>query len=127
MIEKFSEIKFFNDKYGHLCGDEVLKYFASMVDGHLRKIDGFGRIGGEEFLVVLPHTTRDDAYGVVERLRLATQHLTCPKLRGESQPTVSIGLCMLGGGDTAMELLVKRADEAVYKAKDQGRNRVVLG
>lgn len=117
--------KAINDGFGHDAGDEVLKYFATMVDGHLRKIDGLGRIGGEEFLVVLPHTTREDAHGVVERLRLSTLQLSCPKLRGERQPSVSIGLCTLTGADTAMELLIKRADEALYQAKEQGRNRVV--
>lgn len=115
--------KMINDRFGHDAGDEVLQYFANMVRNHLRQTDSVGRVGGEEFIAVFPHTKLEDAHLVVERLRNATHELNCPKLRGEKHPSVSIGLATQSGSDKIVEQLVKRADEAVYAAKQRGRDR----
>ena len=120
-LDLFKQI---NDRFGHDAGDEVLQQFASTMVGKLRKTDCFGRLGGEEFIAVLPHTGAADALDVMERLRQATHTLTCPKLRGERTPTVSIGIAALTERDANIDALVKRADEAVYRAKQAGRDRI---
>lgn len=123
-LDLFKQI---NDRYGHAAGDQVLQAFCTMMGSRLRRTDCFGRIGGEEFLAVLPHTGIEEASAVMERLRLATMELGCPALRGERQPSVSIGLAAFSTADEKLETLVKRADEAVYRAKEGGRNRIEVG
>jgi diguanylate cyclase (GGDEF)-like protein len=114
-----------NDTFGHLQGDEVLKMIATQARASLRAYDLVGRYGGEEFIALLPGTELDTARSVAERLRLAIA--ACGMLRtptGQPQPTtVSLGLTEWRMGDT-METLVHRADEALYRAKANGRNRV---
>ena len=114
-----------NDRFGHAAGDEVLQSFAAAMAGSLRKTDCFGRVGGEEFLAVLPHTDGEVSAVVTERMRCATLALNCPKLGGQLQPSVSVGVAVLREDDASIENLVKRADDAVYLAKQQGRNRIV--
>lgn len=120
-LDHFKQI---NDRFGHAAGDEVLQAFARWLHDSLRKTDCFGRIGGEEFLAVLPHTALEEARAVMERMRHGVLALSCPKLEGQLQPSVSIGLATLAEGDESIEALVKRADDAVYRAKEAGRNRV---
>ncbi len=114
-----------NDTYGHQQGDEVLKMIATQARTSLRTYDLVGRYGGEEFIALLPGTDLDTARSVAERLRLAIEG--CVVLRtptGQPHPTtVSLGLTAWRMGDT-METLVHRADEALYRAKANGRNQV---
>lgn len=119
--------KVVNDTYGHDVGDEVLKEVANRASRNLRTFDLVARMGGEEFLVILPDTDGDAAALVAERLRerIGDQPFKVSHPVGALPVTVSIGFTNGGGaGDTA-ESLIKRADDALYQAKRAGRNRVV--
>jgi diguanylate cyclase (GGDEF)-like protein len=119
------DIDFFksiNDGFGHMTGDDVLRAFAQRVREYLRPGDVCARFGGEEFVVVLPQTTLEEAREVAERLRLGVAQ--CPLLETPRvQVTVSIGVATLAAGQTVGELLAT-ADAAVYVAKKAGRNQV---
>lgn len=120
--------KKFNDKFGHLLGDEVLKIVARAITYCVRGKDVVARFGGEEFCVLLPGTPLAGAAKVAETIRttIASRDLK-RKDTGESfgSVTVSLGASQFKPGDTP-ETLVKRADEALYKSKREGRNRVTL-
>jgi diguanylate cyclase (GGDEF)-like protein len=119
------DIDFFksiNDGFGHMTGDDVLRAFVQRVREYLRPGDVCARFGGEEFVVVLPRTTFEEAREVAERLRLGVAQ--CPLLETPRvQVTVSIGVATLAAGQTVGELLAT-ADAAVYVAKKAGRNQV---
>ncbi|MFP2769941.1 sensor domain-containing diguanylate cyclase [Oceanisphaera sp. KMM 10153] len=115
-----------NDAHGHDGGDLVLKALANSVQGSLRDLDVLARFGGEEFIVLLPEITQSQAIEVAERLRRQLKELAIPLPTGEQISfTVSVGLTMLISEDTNLDALIKRADIALYQAKEQGRNRVV--
>ncbi|MBK6631672.1 MAG: GGDEF domain-containing protein [Betaproteobacteria bacterium] len=121
-LDRFKAI---NDALGHAAGDETLRRFASLVGPHLREYDFFARLGGEEFVVLLPDATEDFALAIAERLRELTmaEHLPSP---GFPVPTTaSIGVAQLHPDDTSIDPLLQRADQALYAAKHGGRNRVV--
>jgi diguanylate cyclase (GGDEF)-like protein len=120
-IDHFKSI---NDRHGHAKGDEVIREVARTLGGAVRLQDRAGRIGGEEFLVVLPGATTSHAQAIAERMRAGVQQLGWSDA-GESDPvTVSIGVASRVDRDSAASL-VTRADQALYAAKNQGRNRVV--
>lgn len=123
----FLDIDFFkkiNDTYGHDVGDLVLKHISAVLKIHIREQDHLARIGGEELAIVMPKTSIDDAGVLVKRIRdciaesFSENETTLPKV------TASFGLSHLGKGDTVKDAL-KRADEALYEAKNSGRDRVV--
>lgn len=115
-----------NDSYGHAVGDLVLKALAKTVTQALRDVDIFGRVGGEEFAVLLPHTPLDKALEVAERLRVRLEELKIPLAEGKTiNFTVSIGLAMLTPEEQQLDKLYQKADLALYKAKELGRNRVI--
>lgn len=122
------DIDFFkrvNDSYGHKVGDAVLRKLADVCRDTLREVDIVGRIGGEEFAILLPETNRAEALEVAERLRLAVADSTvlmkdCPPV----QYTVSIGVSSVVSADDNIDMLLNRADQALYQAKLSGRNRV---
>jgi two-component system cell cycle response regulator len=124
------DIDFFkavNDTHGHEAGDDVLREFAMRLKKSIRGIDLACRYGGEEFVVVMPDTDMAVATMVAERLRRRIAADAFAINRGEHKVavTISIGLAALGGaGDVAADVL-KRADQALYRAKRDGRNRVV--
>jgi two-component system cell cycle response regulator len=123
-IDHFKRI---NDTFGHDVGDEVLKEFAVRLATNVRGIDLACRYGGEEFVVIMPDTELKDAIRIAERLRLhvAGSAFRAPGLAEPLSVTISVGVsCTEGEGDT-QDALLKRADEAVYEAKAQGRNQVV--
>jgi len=113
-----------NDNYGHDIGDAVLKDVAKVCTTQLRGTDVFARLGGEEFCALLPETDIKPALGLAERLRqaIALQPIFTPK--GPLVVTVSLGLAEYAPQDTALDHVLKRADEALYAAKRGGRNRV---
>lgn len=115
--------KFVNDTWGHLRGDEVLKAVAQLLAGHLRGIDTFARWGGEEFAALLPHTNLEEALHTAERLRRAVEGET---LDGSGSITISGGVAVCHAGESAQDL-VARADRALYRAKQGGRNRIEAG
>lgn len=110
-----------NDTWGHPVGDQVLKQTAQVVAKLIRKSDRFFRIGGEEFLILLPQTTADEAVIAAEKIRLALEQTNHPQA---GQITVSIGIAQLQQ-DESFTAFFKRADDNLYKAKRYGRNRVV--
>jgi two-component system cell cycle response regulator len=119
--------KVVNDTYGHAIGDEVLREVSARASRNLRTFDLVARLGGEEFIVILPDTDGEAALIVAERLRsrIADTPFAVSAGRGEINVTVSIGISIGGRlGDTA-EGLVRRADEALYEAKRSGRNCVI--
>jgi two-component system cell cycle response regulator len=119
--------KLINDSFGHDVGDEALREIAQRIGASFRPLDITCRFGGEEFLVVMPNTRRGDAYAIAERLRRQIA-LTPVRVRDGLDAlnlTLSIGVASTLGGDDSAEALIRRADEAVYKAKAEGRNRVI--
>jgi diguanylate cyclase (GGDEF)-like protein len=121
-IDHFKRV---NDLLGHAAGDECLRRIAEVAIASVRGGDTVGRIGGEEFLVVMPRATSDAAMMVGERLRLAVALSGLRHADGEPV-TASIGVAAAATGDTA-ETLLERADRALYQAKQTGRNRIVEG
>ena len=117
--------KHVNDTYGHLAGDQVLQSIAETAAGALRQTDYFGRYGGEEFALVLTGTMVDGAMITAERVRTRIEALRFPDISPDLKVTVSIGIADLRfKEDTA--LTFKRADEALYRAKEAGRNRCLI-
>lgn len=120
-----------NDTYGHAVGDEVLKCFASEVGLHIRQGDIFGRIGGEEFAVLLHDVNQAEAMSMAERIRNSVETMSYPLPNNElrdSLPaiTVSMGLTTTDNEQSYdLKVLMLHADRALYQAKEQGRNRVV--
>ena len=127
LVADIDYFKRINDAFGHDVGDEVLKEFAARLATNFRPVDIACRYGGEEFVVVMPGTRGDYACLVAERLRRHVAGAAFP-IRGGAERidvTVSIGVsASVSGADTA-EKLLKRADEALYRAKQAGRNRVI--
>ena len=119
-IDHFKRI---NDTYGHQAGDTVLREFAATVQRQIRDSDSFGRYGGEEFLLMLPETSIDEALALAERVRANIARLGFSELP-ELAVTVSIGVAEFRI-DESIAQTVARADEALYQAKSGGRNRVV--
>jgi two-component system, cell cycle response regulator len=122
-VDFFKQI---NDSYGHDVGDEVLREFANRISANVRGIDLACRFGGEEFVVVMPDTDLSFAYMVAERLRqsVADAPFMVSATSKQVPVTISIGVASSLNGDTP-EVLLKRADQALYRAKRDGRNRVV--
>jgi diguanylate cyclase len=115
-----------NDNYGHLAGDKVLKIIASVLRKRLRGTDFIARFGGEEFVLLMPSTVPANGKKLLETLRAAIE--ACPfHFRGEPVTvTLSIGLAAFRAGEHS-DLVLKRADQALYRAKHAGRNRVEMG
>jgi len=123
-IDHFKKI---NDSFGHPVGDEVLREFAVRLASNVRAIDLPVRFGGEEFVVVMPDTELEHAHRIAERIRLHVAGSPFRVMGGEEllTITISIGVAASLGESDAPALLIKRADEAMYEAKSQGRNRVI--
>lgn len=119
--------KLLNDEFGHQAGDEVLRRVASVLEHEVRKTDPVGRYGGEEFGIVLVGCPASSARELCERLRSSIEQLPLFWNGQGLRVTASLGLATVGPEDDAdPEALVKRADEALYRAKELGRNRLVL-
>lgn len=122
-IDYFKQI---NDQHGHAVGDEVLKSLCVASQHLLREEDVFARIGGEEFAILLPDTNMDRAAVLAERLRHAIADTRFTLSFGEFSCTVSIGVATLNPADAGIEDCLLRADQAMYRAKKHGRNRVEI-
>lgn len=120
------QFKSINDRFGHSAGDEVLQKFAALCRHNLRQTDLIGRVGGEEFVLVLPHTSLLIAGPILERLREDFKAVAIPALAGKHQPSISIGVTALTEADVSLADLLRRADEALYAAKQAGRDRVIV-
>jgi diguanylate cyclase (GGDEF)-like protein len=122
-LDKFKRV---NDTLGHLAGDAVLRHFAKVIEKALRKSDLVGRYGGEEFLAVLPETSPERGCEVAERIRSGCHEAPATAPDGtEVVFTTSIGVATLLPGEDS-EALIARCDDSLYKAKETGRDKVVL-
>jgi two-component system cell cycle response regulator len=126
LILDIDYFKAINDTHGHDAGDDVLREFAIRIKKSIRGIDLACRYGGEEFVVVMPETDLAVATMVAERLRrrIATEPFPIQQGERSVEVTISVGISALGADDDAAKIL-KRADKALYRAKSDGRNRVV--
>jgi diguanylate cyclase (GGDEF)-like protein len=117
--------KLVNDRHGHQTGDTALRHIAHIISSNLRATDLLARYGGEEIMVLMPATDIPTAMGICERLRLITENTPLLMSKGVNIPmTISIGLAQLFSGE-GIEELIERADKALYRAKDSGRNKIV--
>lgn len=123
-LDRFKSI---NDTYGHDLGDQVIREFSELVRSSLRDIDLFGRWGGEEFIAALPHTDLRSARNIAERIRetFASRRFEASGFKVFSV-TVSIGVSDLRDGRFPLQQMIKDADNALYEAKNAGRNQVVI-
>ncbi len=129
-IDHFKHV---NDTWGHDAGDAVLKHLVAVLQNSLRRIDTLGRLGGEEFAVLLPETTLDGAVELANRLRLSVQDSPAAVINPtEGLPpatipfTISLGVATLAASDSQVNSVLKRADMAMYQAKTTGRNKVCV-
>jgi diguanylate cyclase len=124
-IADLDYFKKINDTFGHLAGDEALKHFVNIIKRNLRKSDYVFRIGGEEFLILLPNTELKDAVEIVERIRKDLEESPLHYDGKEIKLTASFGLAEVDKEKYINEI-IKKADEKLYKAKESGRNKVVV-
>ena len=124
-LDKFKSI---NDRFGHDAGDAVLREFSRRLQENIRGVDLVARFGGEEFFVAMPDVDRQAAGMAAERIRSAVEGapVTLPGGAGEVAVTVSVGVAIAGAQDLDAEAIIKRADLALYNAKEAGRNRVTF-
>jgi len=123
-IDHFKKV---NDTFGHLVGDNVLKLLGKLLKDHVKGKDIVARFGGEEFILVLPQTPLDGTYVLAEQIRLSLQKMNLKiKDTGKSigSITISLGIALYRDGES-IEAVIKRADDALYHAKNNGRNQTV--
>ncbi|MEH6697123.1 MAG: PleD family two-component system response regulator [Brevundimonas sp.] len=127
LMMDIDHFKAVNDGFGHDAGDEVLREFAVRLATKVRAVDLPCRMGGEEFVVVMPGTRLEDAVRIADRIRADMAGAPFPVMGGDAhlQITISIGVASTTGRDDTPDALLKRADEGVYEAKSAGRNRVI--
>ncbi|MBL8050615.1 MAG: diguanylate cyclase [Anaerolineales bacterium] len=125
MMFDIDHFKRINDQYSHAIGDQILQRFTERCQKNLRAIDLLGRYGGEEFVILLPETNLQAAQVIAERLRQSIMNAPFTSDAGDLRITTSIGVAEAHQNET-LNNLVQRADAALYKAKDSGRNRVVV-
>jgi diguanylate cyclase (GGDEF)-like protein len=122
-IDHFKKV---NDLYGHQNGDTVLVNVAGLIKQHLRTYDVAARYGGEEFVAILPETTLEETLIVAERIRTAVQKLTFLNKLQNLRLTISMGVAAFPmPGLQTVDDIIRIADEALYRAKADGRNRVI--
>ena len=120
-IDHFKKV---NDNYGHRCGDEALRHTSSIISKNVRNFDVFVRFGGEEFAVILPNTKVAEGLIIAERIREAVEKSEFIYKNERIHFTISIGVSFYNG-DTAEEF-IEQADNALYKAKEDGRNQIAI-
>jgi diguanylate cyclase (GGDEF)-like protein len=122
-IDRFKQ---YNDSYGHLAGDDVLRSIVVAIQDHLKSTDVVGRWGGEEFGIILSDVNRAQARLIAERIRQTAAHTVLRDFHNRAipSPTVSQGIALYPDDATSIEELIDKADSALYRAKDQGRNQI---
>ena len=126
LLFDLDHFKSINDTYGHLAGDAVLIKVADLVRDSLRESDVAGRYGGEEFGIILPDTSGPGAMVVAERLRQSVESTLVSFEKLQIAMSISIGVAEFSATFSNAEDMIAKADEALYKAKQAGRNRVIL-
>ena len=122
-LDSFKDI---NDNHGHACGDKVLTAIAKTIKLELRDYDLLGRIGGEEFAILLPNTTHSSALSISERIRCSIENLHIESDGRSVKTTVSIGVALDNNAGKNLDEMLLIADKFLYHAKENGRNQVVL-
>ena len=122
-IDHFKKV---NDTHGHLAGDEVIRHAAQTTQDAIRHTDSAGRYGGEEFGLILPETDGDGAAIICDRIRMAIENSVVKTTVADIQYTISVGIAELDSQPENYMQWLQRADEALYEAKEGGRNRVVV-
>ena len=123
-IDNFKEV---NDTFGHRRGDDLLKHVARTIRSTIRKVDVLARYGGDEFGIILPETDAKGGYVQAERIRKAIGRIRLPMPPSKIRCAVSIGVAGFPAAATqTVENLIRRADEALYLAKNQGKNRTIV-
>jgi diguanylate cyclase (GGDEF)-like protein len=122
-IDHFKRV---NDTWGHAAGDVVLKHVAQTMKQQTRRIDIAARIGGEEFIILLPDTSVENAQALAERIRASVENTRVSAGDHQIAVTISIGLSTINPDDRTDQVALERADLALYAAKHSGRNRVKL-
>ena len=122
-LDRFKQI---NDTFGHETGDRILIAFCGVVTGVLRTNDLFSRLGGEEFACLLPRTSQPDAVAVAERIRSGFEATSVTIQGRQVRATVSIGIAVARTENSKLTALLAEADQALYRAKERGRNRIEL-
>lgn len=120
------DLKMVNDHYGHLAGDQMLELVAQKCQEVLRSVDILGRYAGDEFVILLPETSRQGAFAAAERLRQNIVTATLPAWNGKFHASISIGIAELTPDCQSVETLIERADQALYLSKRNGKNNVTL-
>ncbi|MBF0279705.1 MAG: GGDEF domain-containing protein [SAR324 cluster bacterium] len=128
MMLDLDHFKQVNDRFGHQIGDQTLKAVANVIGMECRQADTPARYGGEEFIIVCPNTNENEGRQLAERIREAVKGLSSAKLGFRGTQTISIGMMTSGAGQNLEGmLLIEKADRALYQAKANGRDQVVLG
>jgi diguanylate cyclase (GGDEF)-like protein len=126
MLLDLDNFKGINDRFGHAIGDRVLQMFAEVGSGCMRRYDIFGRLGGEEFAALLVDTSRERALAVAEQIRASFVEVTGMVEGKPVLATVSIGVVISYDAVLDLSALLAQADHALYRAKDNGRNRIEI-
>ncbi len=124
MAVDFDDFKLINDRFGHQCGDKVLSYTCNVIRQSLRKVDIITRYGGDEFLIILPFTSKAACRMVAERIRknVEANKIKCDK--GYANVTVSIGMVFVNDRNLKLKDIIERADGKLYEAKNKGKNKI---
>jgi len=123
-VDHFKKV---NDSYGHPVGDKTLKAIAACIIKEMRETDFGTRYGGEEFLIVCPHTSIDDCYKLAERVRISIENLKEDALGFPGPQTISAGIFELSSDhEVSLTQILNHVDQALYSAKQGGRNKVVI-
>lgn len=115
-----------NDTYGHQAGDEVLKQFSINTQKQLRESDIFGRVGGEEFSICIYDTSLDTAKKIAQRILETTSDIVISHEGKKIVFTVSMGIAAIKISDSNIDEIIQRADSALYKSKENGRNKFTI-
>ena len=116
-----------NDSYGHSIGDKTLKAVATCITEEIRETDFGSRFGGEEFIIVCPHTSVNDCFKLAERIRISIEGISSEKLGFPGTQTISAGVYeVCSDQDVSLPQILNNVDKALYEAKEDGRNRVVI-
>jgi diguanylate cyclase (GGDEF)-like protein len=122
-IDHFKDI---NDRYGHLVGDAILREVSKVIKENIRQIDLIGRYGGEEFLIILTETDKEQAIAAAERIRESIEEKHIKVYDEELKVTISMGISVFPDEASDVQTLIEKADSALYQAKQEGRNRVCI-
>jgi diguanylate cyclase (GGDEF)-like protein len=126
MMIDIDYFKNYNDRYGHLVGDAILREVANTIKESVRQIDLVGRYGGEEFSIILTETAAEQSKFVAERIRKAVEDKHIKVYDEDLKATISIGVATFPEDAREPQAIIERADKALYRAKEAGRNRACL-